>query len=237
MKLAIVSGGSRGLGAALCAHYRALGWSVLEMSRSGSGQGHVHADLGQPLEAASQIERALGRIPAERLEEVVAFNNAARLGPLGPAESTVAPEALDNIAVNLGGGIVFMTAILRTFSAVACPKTLVNISSGAASRAIHGWSLYCAAKAGLERYLECVALEQDAQPHPFRVLNISPGVIDTGMQAELRAAGPGAFRDHARFVALAHEGALRTPEDTARRVAGIVAARPPSGGRHEVGPA
>lgn len=233
-RLALISGGSRGLGAALCTRYRDAGWQVVAFSRSGHGEGHVALDLGRPGDAARALSTALAPLAGQRWDEIVAISNAAQLGPVGPLVGKADEEILANVEVNVAGGIVFMNAVLRAFSAHACDKTLVNISSGAAQRPFHGWSLYCAAKAGLERFVECVALEQEALAQPFRVLNISPGVIDTGMQAEIRGSGDEDFPDRERFVGLKEDGVLQAPDAVAEVIARIVAGRPANGGRFEV---
>jgi len=233
-RLALISGGSRGLGAALCSTYRDAGWQVVSFSRSGRGGGNVAVDLGRPADAARILAGTLVPLAEQPWDEVVAISNAAQLGPVGPLAAKPDAEILANVNVNVAGGIVFMNAVLRAFAETACSKTLVNISSGAAQRPFHGWSLYCAAKAGLERFVECVALEQDASEHPFRVVNISPGVIDTGMQAQIRGSDDQDFPDRERFVGLKEDGELQAPEAVAGIIARIVAGQPDNGGRYEV---
>lgn len=233
-RLALISGGSRGLGAALCSHYRDAGWRVVGFSRSGRGGDDVALDLGRPEEAARVLAGSLTLLAEQAWDEVVAISNAAQLGPVGPLAGKGNAEILANVNVNVAGGILFMNAVLRAFAAHACDKTLVNISSGAAQRPFHGWSLYCAAKAGLERFVECVALEQASSEHPFCVVNISPGVIDTGMQAEIRGSDDRDFPDRERFVGLKEDGVLQAPAAVAGIIARIVSQRPDNGGRYEV---
>jgi NAD(P)-dependent dehydrogenase (short-subunit alcohol dehydrogenase family) len=65
--------------------------------------------------------------------------------------------------------------------------TVINVSSGAAHHPLEGWSAYCSAKAGLAMLTRAIALEcGDAG---VRVFGLSPGVIDTDMQAAIRASG------------------------------------------------
>jgi NAD(P)-dependent dehydrogenase (short-subunit alcohol dehydrogenase family) len=64
---------------------------------------------------------------------------------------------------------------------------VINISSGAAHLPLEGWNAYCAAEAGLAMLTRAIALEYaDAG---VRVFGLSPGVIDTDMQAAIRASG------------------------------------------------
>ncbi len=234
MKLAIISGGSRGLGAALCAHYAAAGWRVLECSRSGSGEHSLRLDFADPRTAAARLEQALQALSASKFEEIVAISNAARLGPVGRLSDYDADQLIEHLQVNMASGMLFMATVARVFATAACPKTLVNIGSGAALRPFQGWSLYCASKAGLERFVECLALEQAGLRDPFVALNISPGVIDTDMQAEIRAADEGGFPDRQRFIDLKEQGDLQPAARVAAAIAHIVALRLSTGGRYEV---
>jgi benzil reductase ((S)-benzoin forming) len=77
---------------------------------------------------------------------------------------------------------------------------------------------YCAAKAGLDHFSRCVALEQAQQPHGAKVVSLAPGVIATGMQVRMRAADPQDFPDRARFVGLHEQGLLASPEQAAAQV-------------------
>jgi NAD(P)-dependent dehydrogenase (short-subunit alcohol dehydrogenase family) len=65
--------------------------------------------------------------------------------------------------------------------------TIVNVSSGAAHRPQEGWSAYCAGKAGMAMLTKSVHLEYGAQG--IRCFGIAPGVVDTQMQAAIRASG------------------------------------------------
>ena len=67
-------------------------------------------------------------------------------------------------------------------------KRVVSISSGAGKKPYPGWGAYCTAKAGLDMLTRCVGVEQMNQPHPVEIYSIAPGVVDTDMQREIRAA-------------------------------------------------
>jgi NAD(P)-dependent dehydrogenase (short-subunit alcohol dehydrogenase family) len=64
---------------------------------------------------------------------------------------------------------------------------IINLSSGAALRPLEGWSAYCAAKAGLAMLTRSLALEYGEAG--IRAFGFAPGVVDTDMQAEIRASG------------------------------------------------
>ena len=77
---------------------------------------------------------------------------------------------------------------------------------------------YCAAKAGMDHFTRCVALEEALKPHGARVCSLAPGVIDTDMQLQLRSTDPTQFPDAANFAHLKATGELTSPQAAAARV-------------------
>ncbi len=222
MKLAIISGGSRGLGLALCQFYLARQWRVLEYSRSAPHDWSVHADLARPAQANRVFEQTLAPLALGDWAEIVVIANAGTLTPIGPTSRKDATAVLENIQTNFASPVMLLSRAIAAFQGHACRKTLLNVSSGAAIGGYAGWSLYCGAKAGLENFVRSVALEQDAQTTPFRAWNISPGVIDTDMQAAIRAASPADFPAVDRFIQRKADGELRPPERVAAAIGRIV---------------
>ncbi|NEX61017.1 SDR family NAD(P)-dependent oxidoreductase [Noviherbaspirillum galbum] len=233
-KLVLISGGSRGLGAALCDHYLRLGHEVREFSRSGSAPYSIRTDLSRPEEAARILEREMSALAGNSYEEIVAINNAATLTPIGPAAKQDPSALAANVTINLTGSVLFTSRVIGAFQDHACAKTIINISSGASWKAYAGWSLYCMAKAGSEAFFRCAALEQEVAAHPFRLINVAPGVVDTEMQAAIRGASAEDFPQLERFLELKRTGSLRSPAEAAALIAEIVASRLPSGERMDV---
>lgn len=229
MGLAIVTGGSSGLGAALCDAYVQRGWAVVEFSRSAPHAFSIPTDLSDPLAAARVIEDALRPLSLGDPAEVVAFNNAAVLGPVGPVEQS-SPEAISaHLDTNVLSGVLFARAVVSAFGNHRCQRTFVNISSGAAVREHAGWSLYGASKAAMNSFVRAMALEQATREHPVRAFSVDPGVMDTAMQAAVRASSRDDFPDVDRYVALARNGELPSPSIVAGRIADLVEARPEPG--------
>ena len=234
MKRMIISGGSRGLGAALVDEYRRAGYEITELSRSGRSGDSVQVDLTQPKAAQQILDDEFGRIAADPCEHVLLFNNAGDVMPVGQVAHKAVDTVLGNVNVNFVGAIVLLRAFMLAFQAKNCPKAIVNISSGAALSGVEGWSLYCAAKAGIEHFIRTIALEQANNPFPINAFNISPGLIDTGMQASIRSAAQTDFPRVQDFVGFKAEGALRSPALVAGAVVAILASDPAPGTRHEV---
>lgn len=223
MRLALISGGSRGLGAALYQAFERQGFTVIEFSRGAPHAGSHRVDFCDPQSAASVMREVLRPLVSQPWQEVVAVINAATVLPMGPLSRASAADIVDNVHLNVAGSLVFAAEAMRAFQAAIARKTLVNISSGAALRALAGWSLYCAGKAAVEHFIRALALEQESQPQPFRALNVDPGVMDTQMQVSIRAADKADFPDVARFVHRQAEGELRDPAIVADAIVRIVA--------------
>jgi NAD(P)-dependent dehydrogenase (short-subunit alcohol dehydrogenase family) len=227
--LAIITGGSRGLGAAFCDLYRERGWHVVEFSRSAPHSYSVPIDLSDPEAAAHIFAKTSAALATSSPSEVVAISCAGVLGPVGPVEHAPQVEVRANLEVNVVSAILFARQFVAAFQDHRCPKTFVNISSGAATRGRAGWSLYCAGKAALESYVRAVALEQAARAHPIRAISVNPGAIDTAMQAAVRNSSAKDFPELEHYLRLHREGRLAPPSSVASRIAEIVASRPEPG--------
>ncbi|MBV8665250.1 MAG: SDR family NAD(P)-dependent oxidoreductase, partial [Burkholderiaceae bacterium] len=195
MKLAIVTGGSRGLGKALVEHYEGQGWTMLELSRSGKGAHNFPLDLTDPDATLPELEKRFQTLAETAWERVVFINNAGQLTPIAPVYKLNDAQIEHNLAANLVSAIRVIAAFVRVFRPTGYPVTIANISSGAALKGYAGWPLYCAAKAGMENFMrslaaECVAADSAV---PITCINIEPGVVDTAMQAEIRSAQPEHF--------------------------------------------
>ena len=234
MRLAIITGGSKGLGFALCTQLSKLGYQVLEFSRTAPHKFSVRVDLSLPEESRRYISSAIAAFDTASLSELVVINNAGTLEPIGPSSKKPSPALLANLNTNFTSSILGLTEIIAKFQPAPCRKIVVNISSGAAQKGYAGWSLYCAAKAGMEGFIRALAIEQQAEPHPFIPINIDPGVIDTEMQALIRASTALAFPDLDRFVRRKELGSLVAPSEVAAAVLRILDSSSLSyGGRYD----
>lgn len=218
MRLALLTGGSRGLGFELATLLASEGWTLQEFSRSAPHPFSVQVDLSRPEAARERVREALASLPLEGLQEVLVVHNAGVLSPIGPAARKDPGEVLANLQANFVSGVLFLTECVRRFQDAGCRKTLLNISSGAALKEYPGWSLYCAGKAGLEHFVRTVASEQRNEPFPFRTANVDPGVMDTAMQETIRSTTPEDFPAVGRFLQLQRDGQLASPTEVARAV-------------------
>ena len=95
-------------------------------------------------------------------------------------------------------------------------KAVLTLSSGAGKRAIHGWNCYCVGKAGVDMMTKSIGLEQGETG--VRAIAFGPGIMDTDMQAKIRAQKSADFKDVARFQAFKENGELRDPGAVAKHL-------------------
>ncbi|KMQ49515.1 short chain dehydrogenase [Chitinispirillum alkaliphilum] len=222
MRLAIFTGGSRGLGAALCKIFKDNGFELIEFSRSAPYPYSVQTDLSDPGSASAKFSEALSVLSAKTWKEIVVFNNAGTILPVGPTGKKEPKSIIQNANINYTSALLFITEVVSAFQDHKCKKTLVNISSGAAKSVRYGWSLYCAAKAGMENFIRALANEQSRETHPFTVVNINPGLVDTEMQTTIRNTSKEDFPDKDLFLKRKEKGELRNPRETASELFRIV---------------
>ncbi|MDZ7857515.1 MAG: SDR family NAD(P)-dependent oxidoreductase [Sphaerotilus sp.] len=236
-RLALVTGGSRGLGRALVTQWQAEGWRVIELSRSAPTADSVRVDLAQPAAVAQALAEALVGIDPLSVTELLVLHNAGTVQPLGPASNRPVGEVIDALNVNLVSGITFLATAMGHFQSCPGRKVVAQITSGAAVRAHAGLSLYSAAKAGMDQFMRVVAAEQALQPHPFSTLSLDPGALDTDMQGTLRRAAPEHYPGAAAFAQRHRDGALGQVEAVAAAVRRLLASPPsPLGERHHASP-
>jgi NAD(P)-dependent dehydrogenase (short-subunit alcohol dehydrogenase family) len=114
--------------------------------------------------------------------------------------------------------MLLTAAFLKSTAHWPVQRKVLNISSGLGRRAMASQSGYCAAKAGLDHFTRCLALEEALKPNGAKVCSLAPGVIDTDMQVELRSGDDRQFPDRQAFVAMKANGQLTSPQDAAQRI-------------------
>ncbi len=216
----LITGAGRGIGAALAQELAAQGAKVGVLARKLVDAQAVVAGLppGAGLALSADIrDRAGLRDALDKLQETfgpltVLVNNAAIIGPLEPLHAADPDVWAETIDVNLTATVWVTQAVLPLFLAQG-GGTIITLSSGAAHRAIAGWSAYCASKAGLAMVGQ--ALHTEYAEAGVRVFSIAPGVVDTGMQGAIRASAhaPERLRDRAN---------LAQPTDPARVIAALL---------------
>ena len=119
--------------------------------------------------------------------------------------------------------MLLSAAFLAATRGWTVPRRVLNISSGLGRRPMASQAAYCTAKAGMDMFTRCAALDEARRPDGARLCSLAPGVIDTDMQAHLRSANAGDFPDRGRFDALQAQRQLTSPEAAARQVLAYLA--------------
>ena len=228
--LTIVTGSSRGLGAALVAQRLLPGHSVLGLARHGNASLQAQAeaagvqlaqwpiDLTDAAGAAQKLQTWLDGCDGATLASATLINNAGAVGRLAPLDQVPLAALSQALRVGLEAALLLTSAFLHATRDWPGARRVLNISSGLGRTAMAGSAVYCAAKAGMDHFSRAVALEQATLPNPARIVSMAPGVIDTDMQAELRGSDPSLFPERARFMKLQADGALVSPQDCAARL-------------------
>ncbi len=224
-QVVIVTGASRGLGAATARILAEMGARLVLNARSegplltlvdeiraaGGGAVAVRGDVSDPAVCRAVVQAALDRFG--RLDALI--NNAGIIEPIAPVAEASGDAWARNLAINVIGPVLMTAAALPHLRARS--GRVISVSSGAALDPVSGWGAYCAAKAALNQYNAVLALEEPQ----ITAITFRPGVVDTAMQAAIRRDGAGkmAGDEHARFVGYFERGELPPPERPGRALA------------------
>ena len=193
-KTILITGASRGIGAAAARAFAAAGGRVALLARGTEAIADLAGEIGKsalaiPCDVArwSEVERAV-RATVETFGSLdVVVNNAGVIDPIGGLAETD-PGAWDAaIDVNIKGVYHVVRAALPVMLGQGS-GTAITISSGAAHRALPGWSAYCTSKAGARMLTEAVHAEHG---DTLRVMGLSPGTVATQMQRDIKKSGVG----------------------------------------------
>jgi len=227
--VAILTGASRGLGAALA---RALTTRpdtlLIAVARRadpdldahalahGAQARQIQADLSDPAAAQRLARDVCANLPGQARRYLL-VNNAGMLDPVGRAD-----ELIDGAAIaaafnlNVVAPMLLTAHFLTATRDLAADRRVLNISSGAGRNPRAGWGVYCATKAALDMATRVASQESEA--HGARLVSLAPGIVDTDMQAHIRTSDPASFPALAQFQAFHAEGKLTAPADAARRI-------------------
>ena len=195
-KSILITGASRGIGAATAREFAANGARVLLCAR---GEARI-ASVAEEIRAASgiadhlavdvadyaQVDAAVAKAVADFGGLDVLINNAGLIDPVERLEHATVKAWNHLIDVNVKGVFHGIRAALPVMKA-AGGGTILSIGSGAATSALEGWSHYCASKAAVHHLNRVLHLEEAA--NGIRALVLSPGTVATDMQIAIRDSG------------------------------------------------
>ena len=192
-KTVLITGASRGIGAATAQHLASLGANVVLTARSGDALEQVATQIGPQAKAIAcdvsdydQVKSAVDLALAHFGSLDILVNNAGLLAPVHRL-AEFAPKDWDQIIdVNVKGVFYMMHAALPIMIKQG-GGTIINISSGAAYGVLEGWSHYCASKAAVLQLTRSGHEEYGTQG--ISCLGLSPGTVATEMQVLIKASG------------------------------------------------
>jgi len=240
MNLYVITGTTKGLGQALAL---ALGRNpdnyVVEISRGISGKSgsntFIHADLADLASIKTAFDALAGVLDGRTFARAVLINNAGVVLPVARFDALPASALQDNMTVNVVAPILAAGVFAKLTRASAASRMIVNISSGAAKRAVRGWTAYCTAKAGLEMATRVIADEAQRSDPGMVVCSLAPGVVDTAMQATIRNVAVDEFPDRERFRQMKESGDLRDADAVARDIISLLhTERLANGGNYDI---
>lgn len=217
-KTVIITGASRGLGAAAARIAAVLGASIVLNARSADTLQEVAQTIreagGQVLAIPGDVSRledcrALVQQAVDHFGRIDALvNNAGVIDPIAPIAEADPAIWRQNFAVNILGPMMLTQAALPHLRQSA--GRVINVSSGAAVNATTGWAAYCAAKAALNQFNTVLAVEEST----LTAIAFRPGVVDTEMQVAIRREGGTGMSstDYARFIQYYEQGELLPPQ-------------------------
>ncbi|MCX5496017.1 SDR family NAD(P)-dependent oxidoreductase [Kaistia dalseonensis] len=215
-EIVLVTGAARGIGAATALHLAGRGYRVAVSARHLADAEAIARQIGGSAHAVAcdvadqaSVEQAIASVEAALGPVTILVNNAGMVQPIGLLHETDPAAWAANISTTLVGAAAVTRAVLPGMLRRSGGR-IVNLSSGAAHQPLEGWSAYCAAKAGLAMLTRSIALEYGGRG--IRSFGFAPGVVDTGMQAEIRASG-------INPVSRLPRESLANPADPARAIA------------------
>tara|TARA_R110002072_G_scaffold302779_2_gene488653 strand:+ start:13197 stop:13904 length:708 start_codon:yes stop_codon:yes gene_type:complete len=210
----IITGVSKGLGKAIAELLLDKGELVTGIGRNSTIEHDNYTFQKCDLTNSLEIEN----LTFDLLEEaVILINNA---GIIGEIKRLSDKKKLDLDSILQVNTIAPMLLAHKIYQKIENKDsfTLVNISSGAANRAIPSWAGYCASKAALNMLTESFYLEEREKGNHPKVYAVSPGVIDTDMQVQIRSSKKSDFSSVDNFIGMKEENQLFTPQEAALRL-------------------
>jgi NAD(P)-dependent dehydrogenase (short-subunit alcohol dehydrogenase family) len=224
-KIAVVTGASGGLGAAIACWMGKASAIVVLVARSeaelhdvahhveqlGGTALVIAADVSNPITCQQIVDTVLKQY--KKIDALV--NNAGVISPLTDIAHVDIDQWRYALEVNLLGPFYLTRFALP--SLIITHGRIVNVSSGAAHIPIPSASAYCASKAALTHFNRVLAEEEPR----ITTISVRPGVVDTPMQAQIRREGSESMNptQYAYYMDLKTNDQLEPPEIPARSIA------------------
>ena len=152
-------------------------------------------------------------------EYVFLINNAGDIGEIDRFGNKNNNEIISEFNINLVSPTILCNKVIKKYRLKTENIIIINISSGAALRAIKGWSTYCQSKAAIDMLTRAVEAENNKN---IRVFSIYPGIVDTNMQHKIRSTTEKKFPLKKKFVEYFQNNELVEPLVVAKKIVHIM---------------
>ncbi len=195
-KTAVITGASRGIGAATARELANCGVSVIlaartlvdtnaiaeEINQAGGKAIAVQCDVSNYDEVAAAISKCI-----EEFGHIdILINNAGVIDPIARIADSDPQKWSQVVDINVKGVYYGLRAAIPAMESQGS-GVIINLSSGAANGALEGWSHYCATKAAVLSLTRCT--DKECRENGIRVIGLSPGTVATDMQIKIKASG------------------------------------------------
>jgi len=192
-KTVLITGASRGIGAATARIFAKAGANLALLARDAAALRALVADIGPraialPCDISdhASVQSAVDTCTGTFGTLDIVIGNAGVIEPISHLADCDPDDWGRVIDVNLKGVFYGMRAAMPVMQAQGS-GTIITISSGAAHHALEGWSHYCASKAGAAMLTACA--DKEGREHGLRIMGLSPGTVATEMQVQIKASG------------------------------------------------
>ena len=226
--IAILTGASRGIGAAMARGLAKPGTRLITLARREDPELAAYArsqdaqlepvsvDLSDLAAAEAAARRICDALPRDARRYLL-INNAGTVHPVSGTDALIdGPAIAAAFNLNVTAVMLLTARFLAAVEDVKADRRVLNISSGAGRNPNAGWGVYCATKAALDMYSRVVKQEQGE--NGARVVSLAPGIVDTDMQAAIRSSDPKSFPALAKFQDFHATGKLSSPANVASRI-------------------
>lgn len=223
MKLILITGINKGLGEALFDYliddesYRVVGISrriTQKQKELLKNNKFIYVEMDLLNLSNPEEDLKISKL-LDDAEEISYINNAATISPINKIGAFQNNEIMELLHLNTFVPIVITNYLFKEVQGKKI--NIINLSSGAATSPIVGWSLYCASKAANEMFFKTLK-EQEQENENVNVVNVDPGVIDSGMQEIIRTIDEKLFPRVNDFIELKKNNKLQTPEAAAIKI-------------------
>ncbi len=195
-KTVLITGASRGIGEAAAIHLAQCGANVTLCARNRSALTEIekritdsggHAiSVETDVSVYEQVEHAVQQT-LDRFGQIdILVNNAGVIDPVARLADSDPGEWSQVVDINLKGVYYGLRAVIPHMLHNR-GGNIINISSGAATSALEGWSHYCATKAAVLSLTKCV--DKEYREQGITIVGLSPGTVATEMQVIIKDSG------------------------------------------------